>query len=53
MKRNPLNEVEKVRTQLSNEIKAMCLALKINLSNNSAIDMLKVIEKRVMRLYII
>jgi hypothetical protein len=25
----------------------MCLALKINVSNNSAIDMLKVIEKRV------
>jgi hypothetical protein len=47
MKRNPLHEVEKVRTQLSNEIKAMCSALKINVSNNSAIDMLKVIEKRV------
>lgn len=47
MKRNPLHEIEKVRAQISSEIRNMCTALKINVSNNSAIDMLKDIEKRV------
>lgn len=47
MKRNPLNEVEKVRTRISSEIRTICAALKINVSNNSAIDMLKDIEKLV------